>query len=307
MSFPLRPLGFGEIFDRAVTIYVRNFMPLSIIAAFFMLPMRAIDFAMLKSRRTDLTQIFAPTHASSATPPQIDPATTGWLVLFVLLALTLAPFVNVAIGVAVARIYATGSADWRECYAATLRRWPVLIGLTLIEICIIAGVVVVGSLALVLFIAMTIVAYGAAPVFGFAMGALTFALLLAFITFAAVCAVAISFMFYSAGIEGAGLGPAVSSGFARVFNRAEFWRACLVALAIFAVQIGVSIVSLALFGVLTYTHSALLYEVVSGLIGLVSVAFLAALIGVYYFDVRVRREGLDMESNIQRLLQTAPA
>ena len=42
----LRPLGFGEIFDRAVTLYVRNFWPFSLILLFVMLPYSSAQYSL---------------------------------------------------------------------------------------------------------------------------------------------------------------------------------------------------------------------------------------------------------------------
>jgi hypothetical protein len=66
------------------------------------------------------------------------------------------------------------------------------------------------------------------------------------------------------------------------------------------------VVSMAVSGiVLGIVHVAALNSIAQGIVTLISTAFLGLLIAVYYFDVRVRREGLDMQAEIERLATPA--
>jgi energy-converting hydrogenase Eha subunit C len=48
-------------------------------------------------------------------------------------------------------------------------------------------------------------------------------------------------------------------------------------------------------------HQPVLQTLVSAVISIVTTGFIGVLLAVYYFDVRIRREGLDMQSAIDRL------
>ena len=118
----------------------------------------------------------------------------------------------------------------------------------------------------------------------------------------ALCVFAMGFAFISIVVEDAAVFPAISSGFARIFNRGELGRAVLVFLALIAISIGLYIV-LGIAAALAQglTHSLVLYGIVTAPISILSSTFTALLFAVYYFDVRVRREGLDMQTQLDRL------
>ena len=40
----LRPLGFGEIFDRAITLYIRNFVPFALIVGVMIVPLAVLQY-----------------------------------------------------------------------------------------------------------------------------------------------------------------------------------------------------------------------------------------------------------------------
>ena len=52
----LRPLGFGEIFDRAITLYIRNFLPFAGIVAVVVLPIAVLQYFIDTSSMTQFDQ-----------------------------------------------------------------------------------------------------------------------------------------------------------------------------------------------------------------------------------------------------------
>jgi hypothetical protein len=54
-------------------------------------------------------------------------------------------------------------------------------------------------------------------------------------------------------------------------------------------------------------HLHVLNVAITAVISLVTYSFLGILLAVYYFDVRVRREGLDMQAQMERLEPAAGA
>ena len=109
---------------------------------------------------------------------------------------------------------------------------------------------------------------------------------------------------YSVVIEERGVFESLSLGFARIFNGAEFWRALLFAVAAGATVFGGSMI----FGVLAiaaaFAHLPGLQAIIEGLARAVITPFAVVLLAVYYFDVRIRREGFDLEASLERLSAT---
>jgi hypothetical protein len=109
---------------------------------------------------------------------------------------------------------------------------------------------------------------------------------------------------YSVVIEERGVLESLLLGFTRIFNRAEFWRALLFAIAAGATVFGGSMI----FGVLAIAaalvHLPALQAIIEGLARAVITPFAVVLLAVYYFDVRIRREGFDLEASLERLSAT---
>jgi uncharacterized protein YacL len=111
-----------------------------------------------------------------------------------------------------------------------------------------------------------------------------------------------NFAFYSAAIERTGVIASYSSAVARVVNRHEIGKATLVSLALIVIEIGYFIVASVVALLLGFLHSNLLQVTVSTLFSAAFAAFITVLLAVYYYDVRVRREGLDLQAGLERLI-----
>ena len=96
-------------------------------------------------------------------------------------------------------------------------------------------------------------------------------------------------------------------GFSRVFNRDEFWRALLFALAVFAVMLAGSTIFGFIGLVAAYAHLPLLQALIESLARAVITPFAVVLLAIYYFDVRIRREAFDLETSLERLTAAQPA
>ena len=261
-ALPLRPLSIGEIFDRTVTLYVRYFGLFTLIMLVVVLPLTVASYFSTYGSGAYQQVLQQATHPSSTPSPVVLSRLLqfeGILMLVLLLQLLLLPFANAATASAVADLYRAKRPTWRQSYAAALRRWPAILGATVLNW---------KSWLLAL----------------------------------ALCVFAMGFAFISIVVEDAAVFPAISSGFARIFNRGELGRAVLVFLALIAISIGLYIV-LGIAAALAQglTHSLVLYGIVTAPISILSSTFTALLFAVYYFDVRVRREGLDMQTQLDRL------
>ncbi len=304
-ALPLRPLSIGEIFDRTVTLYVRYFGLFTLIMMVVILPLTVASYFSTYGNGGYEQVLQQATHPSSTHSPVVLSRLLqfeGILMLVLLLQLLLLPFANTAAASAVAALYRAERPTWRQSYSAALRRWPAILGAELMTILIVGAAVLVGAFAFgAMFAAGIFLVRGSAAtivVFGFLIAIFMIAWLLSL----ALCTFAMGFAFISIVVENSPVFQAVTSGFARIFNRRELGRAVLVFLALIAISIGLYIV-LGIAAALAQgiTHSLVLYGIVTAPISLISSTFTALLFAVYYFDVRVRREGLDIQTQLDRL------
>ena len=310
----LRPLGFGEIFDRAITLYIRNFIPFAAIVGVLILPSAVLGYLLDRAQQPEFDAFwYVLRHPGSApaTPvPSVFGSPTFLLALFALLLLTYAvwPFALNAVAVGVARLYRGMPIAFRPCYEVALRRWSQTVGMIFIDflvflawyfaaVLLIVGVVLIAA-------ALGAVAPQGAVVLGIVAGLIGVVLLA---PTAAPLFVALSFSMYAIVIENRGVMESLSLGFARVFNRAEFWRAMLFAIAAGAAIIaGSSLFSfVGLFA--AFLHMPGLEALVQAVGNALLTPFGVVLMAVYYFDVRIRREAFDLEATLERLTAAAPA
>ncbi len=304
-ALPLRPLSIGEIFDRTVTLYVRYFGLFTLIMVVVILPLSIASYFSTYGSGSYQQVLQQATHPSTTPSPvrfsrllQFE----GILFMVLLLQLLLLPFANTATAAGVADLYRSHRPTWRQSYAAAFARWPAILGAELMTIVIVGAATLAGAFAFGAIFAAGIFLVRGSTVAIVAFGLLVAIFMIAWLLSLALCIFAMGFAFISIVVEKAGVFPAISTGFARIFNRRELGRAVLVFLALIAISIGLYIV-LGIVALLAQgmTHNAILYGILTAPISLVSSTFTALLFAVYYFDVRVRREGLDIQTQLDRL------
>ncbi len=298
----LRPLGIGEIFDRAVTLYVRNFLLFTIIAAFVVVPMSIAQYFVVVEQGGAWAQILDqarhPTHSGATLAPVFG---TSFLLL-IAVSVVLTPFMYVAMAAALGRIYKGEVTDWRTAYAVALRHAGGILLTVLCQFAILFAAIFAGAIALGLAFAASMLLVRTFAPLGVVMVILAMILLLVYVVAIMLCYLAIALAFDAIGIEEAQFSQAISSSFARIFNRSEVGKAALICLGFFAVEIGLMLVTAMVDGVLqSFLHQPIVQTIFEGLISAVATGFIGVLIAVYYFDVRIRREGLDMQAAIDQL------
>lgn len=302
----LRPLGFGEIFDRAVTLYVRNFPAFFAIVLVLIVPLGIVQYFVDSSQSTQIDALMRVIQHPGAKPPPVPQlfGSPGDLVTILVVAFVfylLWPFALDAVAVGVARLYRNRPVDFAACYRAVLSRWPAIFGTLAIQ----AAVFIAWYIA---FLAVVFVSILVAAVFarawlplgvvGFALAA---AICIAALAVLAPVFIALTFAMNAVVIERRGPVAAVASGFGRVFTRNEFWRSLLFALAAFAVLTGGSMIIAVVAWVALLAHAIAVEVVVGSLLRAAFAPFSIVLIAVYYFDVRIRREGFDLEAELEQL------
>lgn len=306
----LRPLTLGETFDRAITIAVKNIRPLTLIGLAFVIPFAVLQYLVAGNSAGGYQQLLDEiSHPGRVVAPPADFGSMfGWLMLLFAFSFFGTQFVSVAYAAAVSSVYRGATPQWTDCYAAGFRRAGSVVLCAVVFVFVMAGAVLAGSFG---FGFLTVLAALSAR------GALAVAVVF-FIVLAAYFIVwmfamglvylAQVFMLYGVVIEGMPLEVAFGSGFRRVFGKGEIGRALLVCLSLAAVFVAEMIVSSG-FGFLleTAVRIRVLEIAVTALISLVFLVFFRTLLAVYYFDVRVRREGLDLERQIDALDSAASA
>jgi hypothetical protein len=167
-----------------------------------------------------------------------------------------------------------------------------------------------GALYLIVVIVLFVVALG---VIGIASAAHTAGIVIgviigiifavAIFLFALVIAIAYQMSFFACVIERSNFVMSFTSGLGRVFNGIGLKRSLLVSLAYVAVAIGITIVAsvgeVVLVGLLRSPIAGAIFRVI---VSLATAAFLTAFMSAFYFDLRVREEGLDLQLAAQATL-----
>ncbi len=308
----LRALGFGEIFDRAITLYLRNFIPIAGIVSVFIVPLAVLQFFLDRASIPQWdSMIRILQHPSeSPTPPPTpfflsSPGTLILLLLILLVAWLLWPFALNACTVGVARLYRGAPVEFGACYRASLAHWPRVLGMLSMQGVILVLWYLAFTVAIFLgfFGAVLLVRVGqpAGALLAVVIGILVLLFTFAWLLFLSPLIVALSFTMNAIVIEGRAVGSALSLGFVRVFNRREFWRALLFGIAAFAIMLGASTLVGVVAMIAMALHLIIVDVALSTLFRAAITPFSVVLLAVYYFDVRIRREGYEIEAELDRL------
>jgi hypothetical protein len=305
----LRPLGFGEIFDRAVTLYIRNLVPFAAIVAVVIVPLWTSEYIYDRNAQPQLDAMIRilehPGRVATGHVPTLfdSPGSIAALVGLAALAYVIWPFVLNAVAVGVARLYRNQPVEFRVCYGIVFHRWVQIAAMLILQLLVFFGCYVAAfAIGLVLGLMVALIGAAAGPIAPMWLAGIA-ALLILIVTvpLLAPLVVALTFAMYGVVIEERGAVASLVLGFSRVFNRAEFWRALLFALAAGAVVVGASL-TFGIFGmVAALMHLPGLAAMISSLSRAIIAPFGTVLLAIYYFDVRIRREGLDLEASFERL------
>jgi len=303
----LRPLGVGEILDRAVTLFVQRFAPLVLILAIVQAPLALLQFVV----QPNTADVFGNIQKLLSLPPghsaeqrvilehlssggASSPATVGLLFAIIIFSV----FATTACMLGAARAYTGAMPPVRELFRESLRRWLPQIATMLIFIGVFIG------LFIALFVVTLVLTFSISALYAVStIAALVIGIPLSLVAFAALMALslllylALQLAFVSIAIEEPNPARAVARGFGRAFARPLLLRSLLVGF-ILTLVVGVgSIVITALAGVLAVTtHLTPLYTIVSVIGSVLLNALIVTFVVVYSYDVRVRREGYDLHA-----------
>lgn len=316
MRTTLRPLGIGEMLDRAVTLSVRNFVPFALIWVAFSIPLAVLGFYATSNSQRLLSSIIDPI-ARGQKPPDattiermLNATPTHPLVSIAYFAIAIfgAPLATAALMWAVSGVYMEGRIPaFGIAYRAALRLWGSMIGILLIYFALGLLAMLALLLAAVPVILVVALLSVAQQMVALVVGVtLYIALLIAIVLGAVMVGLAYQTSCFTEVVEHTGPVRAVISGLRRVFGTA--WRRSLVTgLALGACYVGFLIVALVGQGAsLALLHSQFASEAISVVLALLIQVYIVALTCLYYFDLRVRSEGLDLQLAIDAAGQPAP-
>lgn len=311
----MRPLSLGEVFDRAFSLYFKHIAAFTSLVAIVVLPMAVLSYLQSRDLIGVYVTLFQQAMQHPSKPPDVaalQSVQTGgpllavqYLLLFVGL-----PIAQAAVVFAVSKIYLGLPVDLAGSYRFALSRWlAILILIVLWTVIAVVAVVVVaivfGFLSFV--IGFTFVrAAGPNPFFAGSAAIFFIGCVVVGLGFGAIVYLASIFSFIAVVVEGADPVAAFASGFRRIFSSGQLWRAFAVALALFAINFGASLVTVGagVIGVLLLKTPAL-YAISMGLLSLFFTPFAMVAAAVFYYDVRIRHEGYDLQMMAERF--AAPA
>lgn len=301
-------MGVGELLDRAITLYRKNFLTLVGIVAVVSVPYMLAQ----------ITAVFLalPTDPAGISRRASNPFSDSFLLYLAILAAIAIPvgilyiFQSGALTVVASEYFLGKSAGFKQAYGRAIRRgWTLfgtqfVIGLT--------NVMIFGFLFIPFFgMALLSAGAGSNSAGAAALGLATICICLAFVpalALAAILNVLWIFWAQTVMIENKGLRAGLGRSWRLV--RGSFWRVLLIAIVayIFIATItatptyAISIVAVMLpqTAIATALNSA-----VSTLIGIFVTPLWSTLLTLVYYDLRIRKEGFDLEMQAQRLAEPA--
>jgi len=308
-----RPSSIGEILDRAISTYVRRFVPLFVILALFAIPAGILG-AFSAPGITHLVEAF---NQMSALPPadaigrarvmqefNRSAAPTGWLAIFYLAELIIYPLARTAL-----IVFAAGTLDGAAptigaAYRVAVQRWlpQIVVLLAFIGIAFVIGIGLglTGVVAALAVVAVGLLSRIAAIVIGAALGIVIFAAIVAIVAMGYAAWLMAS---VSVAVEDGNPVRAIGRGLRRTLDRPLLKRTFAVALAIVALDWFGSVAIISFAGLVEYfTHATLLYGIIAACAGILLDGLRTVFVLMYMRDIALRREGSDL-----LLAATAPA
>jgi hypothetical protein len=293
----------GEIMDRAVTIFVRNAWLFIALAAILYVPVALTQLSM-GDFWSWYMQALSGSMSGKATgfPQELFARFAGLETVQLALLVVLSPVVQGAGIYAASKILLGEPVTLAGALKFALPRWGRIL------LFVVLWIVAFAALAFGLILGLSFMAVVLGQLHSLAI-VITAGLIGLCLFFAALVAAAVSggVGLVSTVVEDAGAFTAFRLGLERTLNRQFFWRSMLLGLIFFAISIGFSIVgSVAGITLMTTLHSPVPMILANVVVSLAQFGFIIALLVTYYYDLRVRREGVDLSLLAARLAPPAP-
>jgi hypothetical protein len=295
----LRPLGAGALLDRAVTLFVRWFVPIVLVVAVVTGPVLLVQALIAPNPLTAfdlLGRIGDAGRPSAQTIQQIDAASFANVRLSLIEGL-LRPLQWSALVAVVAAAYSGTRIGVGDAYRIAVRRWLPQIGVALIFLVLGAVASIPWFVAYVIVVAVVVFAATAKIAVLAIAVAVVGGLIVIVSGLLTVSWLYIAYELASVALVTEALSPvaATSAGLRRAFGAPTRVRSIVAGLVALAINFVALLPLVALSALLVeLTHLQFLYWGVMGVGQVLVEGLLAAFMVVYAVDVRVRREGLDL-------------
>jgi hypothetical protein len=323
----LRPMSIGEILDRAFTVYFKNALVLTAALIVVLVPMLVLNYlAQHDLLGLDLKMIGATIKNPEAPPPPPDmnqlmsyyTSSLPFLGLTIMLATFALPFANSAIIAGISRSYLGQPVRFVDCYRDAFARWQHILLLAVLWIVTLFIGVIVAYIALIIIVVVFVMAGAAimpkAPAIAGVVLALTMIPAFLWLMIASLQVyLAWALSFAAITLEHVDPIRAFASGFSRVFGRGTYWRSAGVAAAMLGIVLVFELIVGAALGALFYwlkmplESAPLAFSGFSGLASAVITPLSFAIVAMYYYDIRIRREGFDLDHLTRMLSRGEPA
>jgi hypothetical protein len=314
----LRPMSIGEILDRAFTVYFKNILVLTAALIVVLIPMLVLNYlAQHDLLGLDLKMFDAAMKNPNAPPPPPDINqlmsfyTSPYLGLTIMLAIFALPFANSAIIAGISRSYLGQPVRFVDCYRDALARWQHVLILAVLWIVALFVGVIVAYIALIIIVLVFALAGAAlipnAPAAGIIIALLFIPALLWLMIASLQVYLAWALSFAAVTLERVDPVKAFASGFSRVFSRGTYWRSAGVSAAmlgivlVFEIIVGGAMAALFYWLKLPIDSAPLAFSGFSGIASAVITPLSFAIVAMYYYDIRIRREGFDLD-HLNRML-----
>jgi hypothetical protein len=323
----LRPMSIGEILDRAFTVYFKNALVLTATLIVVLVPMLVLNYLGQRDLLgLDLKMIGATMKNPTAPPPPPDinqlmsyyTTSLPYLGLTMLLATFALPFANSAIIAGISRSYLGQPVRFADCYRDAFARWQhILILAVLWIVTLVIGVIVVYIALIIIVLIFALAGAALVPKAPAVAGVLFAVILIPTFLWLIIASLQVylawALSFAAITLERVDPLKAFGSGFSRVFGRGTYWRSAGVSAAmvgiilVFELIAGGAIAALFYVLKLTIDSAPLAFSAFSGLASAVITPLSFAVVAMYYYDIRIRREGFDLDHLAQMLSNGEPA
>ena len=304
----LRPLPLGELLDRAFTLYFRNIVAFSALLAVVLIPSVIVSYLQTRDILGFYItmvqhQIQAPNSTPDLTALSSLAPSDAWTGIQLVLAFVVIPISYGSVVVGVSRAYVGLPVTFADCYRQALSRWlPIIILIFVWIVLAFVGVLAVAITAGVLGALAALVG----GLLGKAFLGFFFAIIVLAAMLAGMCVIIMLYLtsaisFIAVVLEKVDPIRALGEAFARVFGGHQFWRGFVLAIALTGIYFGGTLVIGGGGALLAFLLKApAIYVVFVGLMQLFFVPFAVVTAAVYYYDIRIRREGYDLQMLIDR-------
>ena len=298
----LRPRSLVEMFDLAVSLYGRNFLVLVAIVAVTTLPLALLQYPVTRMEQPQLYAAMRllehPEIGAHRIPPAFDsPSALALSIVMAFLWYLAWAFCLSAIAEGVARLYRASTIEFAACWQAVVRRSlsiAAVLGLVVLALVVCDATAV----ALVIIFVSLAVVFAPASLPIIAAIAMLLVLLTATLT-PALLAMPCVLGFYGTTLESLGAVAALRVSLIRIFTHAEFRRSVICSTAVGTLAFGCSAV-LNVFAILGLARWTAVYVALDAVTHTLLVPYVGLVLALYYFDVRIRHEGFDLESGLDR-------